>query len=153
MAGPPRGPIVDLKPGKQTGFSLIELMITMVIFIMLTLAAVSLGSGWLVSSDLQKSESTLKMAHARAKTLAIRNANGNAAGMQITGQKIFICEGAISMGCNQDNATWSGSFAKRSTVKINNGTTSVQLDHTGLAPSTLQYTITEGGDQVEGSLV
>lgn len=45
MTGTPRGPIVDLKPGKQTGFSLIELMVTMVIFIMLTLAAVSLGSG------------------------------------------------------------------------------------------------------------
>ncbi len=140
--------------GKQTGFSLIELMITLVIFAMLTLAAVSLGSSWLVSSDLQKSESVLKMAHTKAKSLAIRNSGGNAAGLQITGRQVFVCQGNITGGCNASNAVWSASFARNSTIAINaTSNPSIQLDRSGLATQALSYTISEKGDQVNGSLV
>ncbi|MFC7419421.1 Tfp pilus assembly protein FimT/FimU [Iodobacter arcticus] len=149
---------MDSQPGKQAGFSLIELMVTMVIFIMLTLAAVSLGSSWLVSSDLQKSESVLKMAHSKAKALAIRNANGTAAGLQITGQKVFICAGNVGGGnCTANTATWSASFAKNTEISISdsesNDITTIQLDRTGLAVRALNYTITKKGDHVNGKLV
>ncbi|AMC33635.1 pilus assembly FimT family protein [Janthinobacterium sp. B9-8] len=149
---------MDSQLGKQAGFSLIELMVTMVIFIMLTLAAVSLGSSWLVSSDLQKSESVLKMAHSKAKALAIRNANGTAAGLQITGQKVFICAGNVGGGsCTANTATWSASFAKNTEISISdsesNDITTIQLDRTGLAVRALTYTITKKGDHVDGKLV
>jgi prepilin-type N-terminal cleavage/methylation domain-containing protein len=154
MIEPPQEPIVDSPLGKQIGFSLIELMITLVIFAMLTLAAVSLGSSWVISSDLQKSESVLKMAHAKAKSLAIRNSGGNAAGLQITGQKVFVCQGNITGGCNASNAVWSASFAKNSTIAVNaTEDLGIQLNRNGLSTQPLTYSISKGGDSVDGSLV
>ncbi|STQ90528.1 pilus assembly FimT family protein [Iodobacter fluviatilis] len=149
---------MDSQAGKQAGFSLIELMVTIVIFVMLTLTAVSLGSSWLVLSDLQKSESVLKMAHSKAKALAIRNANGTAAGLQITGQKVFICAGNVAGGgCTASTAIWSAAFAKNAAVSISDSDssdiTTIQLDRTGLAARALTYSITEKGDRVNGKLV
>ncbi|AZN35746.1 type II secretion system protein [Iodobacter ciconiae] len=149
---------MDSQLGKQAGFSLIELMVTMVIFVMLTLAAASLSSSWLVSSHLQKSESVLQMAHSKAKALAIRNANGAAAGLQIIGQKVYICPGNVSNGnCTADTAIWSASFAQSASVSISDsvsdGITTIQFDKAGLAVRALTYTITEKGDRIDGKLV
>ncbi|WP_293935874.1 Tfp pilus assembly protein FimT/FimU [Iodobacter sp.] len=146
---------MDSLTGKQAGFSLIELMITLVIFIMLMLAAVSLGSSWLVSSDLQKSESVLKLAHSKAKALAIRNAtaaNGTTATLQITGTHVAICPG--NTACDASNTLWTGSFAKRSAVTINNAAdVTISFDRNGLSAAQLNFSITEKGDQIAGSLV
>jgi type IV pilus assembly protein PilA len=74
-------------PSAQTGFTLIELMITIAVFMILIFVGTSLTRTWVDRSQVNSALSTLKTAIHQAKASALRNTNNQ----PLSNSAVSIC--------------------------------------------------------------
>lgn len=152
-----------------SGFSVIELMVTLMILAFLVLLGASLSIGWVHRAKVNEAKSKLQQAYGMAMAIAQRNVGGVrgttlAAGLKLSGQDLLVCSGnPASENCTADNAVmrWKSILPSKTTMKINGSTSTIQtlaLDNTG-APRNengsiagTAYEITCGDESETGDL-
>ena len=152
---------------KRRGFSLVELMIAVAIIGLLAVVAAPYTASWIHSANVQEAESILKLAHGKARALALRNplnrteaADGSrqiAAGVRYDAGTLLVCQGDPADGsCTAGgaNLVWSRDLPGGVAVTLDDGAMgSYGLDNTGQAidgggsPVTLAYGVAKGGEE------
>jgi len=105
----------------QSGFTLIELMITIAIIALLAVVAAPYTSSWIHEANVNEAKSTLHRAHGQAKAIALRNPNGVMEGNQVAASVkldngvLLACRGEPDqLTCAAGDATgivgWQGNW-------------------------------------------
>lgn len=115
---------------RQTGFTLVELLIVLAVIATLALATVPLGNSWTSSAESVNTKGVLSQAISRAKSTAMRNGNKitntNAATAVCLNRgtvEVREASGSItSAHCNSGggNIAWSGKIGTDLTIQVNN---------------------------------
>jgi prepilin-type N-terminal cleavage/methylation domain-containing protein len=147
---------------KCSGFTLIELVVTVSIVAFLVLAAAPLASGWVYRSTTHTALTQVTEAFNVAKALALQNPNAvavptAAAGMKITTDgtttTVYICTGSSTgTGCAASGASvqWSTTYSGLVTTSLNAvaATTTTPLtldfDNRGEPSALTAFTFTRG---------
>lgn len=141
---------------RNTGLSLIELMVVVTIIGILALTVAPLTTAWVDEVRVAEAKSLLGQAHAEAKAIALRNPldardNNVAAGLKLESGILLVCRGHpddIQCIVGGDRVTWQGAWpggviTNIATVSINNRGQTLQngnpVNH-GLA-----FTLSKGG--------
>ncbi|WP_187671625.1 pilus assembly FimT family protein [Zestomonas carbonaria] len=117
---------------RASGFTLIELMVTIAVMAMLIMLAAPFASGWTERAQLNSAESIWREAYGRAKAAALRNRHG-AHGDQVVS---FLClnDGALGVRVARDADTpascsstelWKSALPSRLKSLRGGGTTEV----------------------------
>jgi prepilin-type N-terminal cleavage/methylation domain-containing protein len=139
------------------GFTLIELMITLVIIAMVALVAVPFTTTWIPESAINDARAQLHRAHSEAKALALRNPIGlgtgfPAAGLKRAGNVLLVCQGdPAGAGCADGggDVVWEGAWPEH--VRMNgDATIQIPFNNRGQilavdgnpVPSGLSYSLT-----------
>ena len=153
----------------HSGFSLVELMVTVTILTLLVLLGASLSSVWVQRAKVHEAKTQLQQAQGIAAALAQRNAKGItgasiAAGFKVSGQSLLVCVGdPAGATCVASNATarWKSTLPAGVTIKLNDSTDTTQMlafDNTGVARKSdgsvagSKFEITIGGQSETGYL-
>ena len=149
-----------------SGFTLIELMVTITILILLLFAAVPLVNDWIYSAQTREARGKLVQAYGTAKALALRNPSqatappAAAAGLRIvtTGSvsTLLVCKGnPTNAACSVSgtNLYWEVALPSNVGIAIAGVTATatapqtISLTSRGLPTSTTSYAISRGGSQ------
>lgn len=139
---------------QQRGFSLIELVVTMTIFLLVLLMSSALARAWGANAHIATAESQLRQAFYRTRALALRNVTAAsstaAATLKLTNSStISVLQGASG------TVVWTGSVDSDTSISLQNAACSNQLglDSNGLALNSncLSYQVSaSGGDSLTG---
>lgn len=149
-----------------SGFTLVELLVTITIMCLLLFAAVPLVNNWVYSAQTREARSKLVQAYGTAKALALRNPSqagappAAAAGLRIvtTGSvsTLLVCRGdPINTACAVGGANLYWNAALPSNVGISiagvSATTAapqtIGITNRGIPTSGTSYTVSRGGAQ------
>lgn len=111
---------------RQSGVTLIELMIGIALLAILALAIFPLGRAWVANQQITKTEKQFLEAYARAKNEALRNPNAvtenaKAASLEVVGTKVEVKD-------SSGTAIWSTDIAPTVTVELFSASASTECD-------------------------
>lgn len=142
---------------RQSGFTLVELMVTIVIIGILAVVGVSFSNSWTDEAAITDAKSQLSRAFGQAKAVSMRNPTGAtsdsavAASVSLSGGVLLVCEGpANGAGCVAGGAavvsqsTWpNGVTANIAQISINNR--GQVLSNGNPINTGLTFTLSKGG--------
>ena len=150
---------------KSIGFTLVEMMITILIMSLLLLAAVPFTTAWIQGARVNEAKSKLLQGYELARALAQRNPNGArapaaAAGLKQEGLTLYVCLGdpATTATCAAGNSDvkWKAELPVNTSLVIGTGSGSSQtlgIDNTGRALTASNFTVTNGSQNDSGNLL
>jgi len=129
----------------QSGFTLVELVVTLVIVVLIMLVAVPFTQSWVNSASVRESKSLLQQAYSRARAMGLANANeikdGTAAAyMCVANAKLYV-QPITATTCGTDFA-WTGDIKSNTSITV--GTTSSIFSCMGLNNLGLPVPLTLG---------
>lgn len=135
---------------RLSGFSTIELMVTLLIFTLILLMGAVFTRAWGANAHINTAEAQLRQAFYRTRSLALRNstaASGTAATMIINGTSITVRQASAG------TVVWTGSVDSDITILIPGCGNQVQLDSNALPvnSSCLSYQISASGGDTAAS--
>lgn len=148
-----------------TGFTLIELMVTITILVLLLLAALPLVNDWVYSAQTREARSKLVQSYSAAKALALRNPSkaamsGVASGLRVVTNgnvsTLLVCRGNpadAACAVNGSNLQWQAELAGSVAIAIAGVTATalapqtISINNLGIPSSATNYTISRGGSQ------
>ncbi|AGA89647.1 prepilin-type N-terminal cleavage/methylation domain-containing protein [Thioflavicoccus mobilis 8321] len=152
----------------QTGFSLIELMITLLILSITLLVGVPFTGRWVQSAQVQETRSLLLQGYGQAAALALRNPLGVTGSQAAASLKLvtddegdstlLVCEGPsgdAECAIGGSRAHWQTELTRATGVAIRlNGaeTGAASLDNTGLPITGTAFLVTKGEAKESGTL-
>ena len=102
------------------GYSLIELMITVVVLLLVLAASVSLGQGWIRGNKVAKGQGLVQQGYSVAKAYALQNINSQT-GTSTTAAVLCLSNGTLSVylgsGCT-GTAVWSGTLPDSTSLTV-----------------------------------
>lgn len=150
----------------ESGFTLVELLVTITILCLLLFAAVPLVNNWIYSAQTREARSKLVQAYGTAKALALRNPGqagaspAVAAGLRIvtTGSvsTLLVCKGDPSNAAcavSGANLYWNAALPSNVGIVIAGVTATATAPQTigitsrGIPTSVTSYTVSRGGSQ------
>lgn len=147
---------------KHTGFSLIEMMITIVILAILASVGVAFTSAWIQKARVHETRTKLIQSFGMAVAIAQRNSTGAslsdaAAGLKLSGQNLIVCSGNPASCTSGSSAQqWKATLPNNTSVSIGGASVdsdqTLSLDNTGAALSSAGYVITNGSVSETGTL-
>lgn len=150
---------------KSPGFTLIELMITILIMSLLLLISVPFTAAWIQGARVNEAKSKLLQGYELARALAQRNPKGArapaaAAGLKQVDLTLFVCPGdpATSTTCVDGNSDvkWRAELPANTSLVIGSGSGNNQtigIDSTGNALAASNFTVTNGSQNESGNLL
>ena len=151
---------------KASGFTLVELLVTITILCLLLFAAVPLVNNWVYSAQTREARTKLVQAYGTAKALALRNPSqagappAAAAGLRIvtTGSvsTLLVCKGdptATACAMGGTNLYWNAALPGNVGIVIAGVTATATAPQTigftsrGIPTSGTSYTVSRGGAQ------
>lgn len=149
----------------MSGFSVIELMVTVTVMMLLAVASAPFASSWGHQANVRHSQSILTQGMAQLKAAALRNNVGAASGtasavmLSYAGHVCVQLGAPATMDCS--NAWWRA--VPPATITLNGASSQcVALDSTGMpvaatvgslvCGTTLAFSISKGGETSNGSL-
>lgn len=142
------------------GLTLIELLVTLVVFLAILAASLALGKGWLDANNVTKGQGLVQQGYSIAKTYAMQNPNAQtgdspAAMLCLSGGVFSVYLGGACSGA----AVWTGAMPSNTTVTANAATPSCfaftnqgRSTAGGASCSTAtSYTVTSGSSNVTKS--
>lgn len=147
---------------KQTsGFTLVELMITVALIGLLATIAAPYTVQWFQDAQVRQAANLLESAYGRARATAQRNPEGAtesdpAAVLKLTNSAVLVCSGAAA-SCNAGSShlLWQAAITDGVTLTVNGSATgSFELLNTGhpSANPSLSYSANKGSVTYEGTL-
>jgi prepilin-type N-terminal cleavage/methylation domain-containing protein len=147
---------------RQTGLSMIELMIVVLLIGLLALAASPFTNAWVQGANVNKTLALLEQAVGSAKAGALRNTDGirgeNAAtALCLSGRDLRLVPGAGVADCGAAAALWSGRVPDGVEIKIaavdwrcscftNRGLLTTTEASCNACGNSLTFTVTAGGE-------
>jgi Tfp pilus assembly protein FimT len=121
---------------KQTGFTLVEVLIVIGVIMTLLLVGVPLTTAWIDSSQVNQASATLKSAGAQAKAAALRNTQNKTTGTA-TASLCFNANNrtlSVVLGtCSSTTVLRNYALAKGVNIKVgNNNFSCITFDSVGL---------------------
>lgn len=154
------------QPCSESGFTLIEMMITITVMCLLMLVAVPLVNDWIYSAQTREGRSKLVQAYGTTKALALRNpsqagaAPAAAAGLSIvttgTISTLLVCKGdPTNTACAVGGANlyWSAALASGVGVSVAGiaataaAPQTIAITSRGIPTSATSYVVSRGGTQ------
>jgi len=144
---------------KQSGFTLIELVIAIGIVVALTMQTIQLGKNWVDDLFAKRANISIQTGSKIAKSLALRNKLGNPIGasLVLTPNTVCVIPGPITTISCTGGYTWIDSV--NATVSIGNTQFAcVAYDNNGIEIKTstcsnsMSYSINRGNKSVQGSI-
>ncbi len=153
---------VGVRSRRLRGYSLIELMVTIVVLMLVLAAAVSLGQGWIQGNKVAKGQGLVQQAYSVAKAFALQNVEGQI-GTSATAAVVCLNSGVLNvyLGADCDGTpVWSGTLPDNTSLTV--GTPAVapacfgfsnqglRTSSAGTATCSLAttYTVTSGSSNV-----
>lgn len=124
----------------QSGFTLIELMVTLTIMVMIMMVALPLTQSWVNSSTVMETKALLQQAYGRTRGLALANQTGNTTGgaaayMCVTNSKIYVqranSDGSLGT-CGATGFSWVGDIKASATITTSEPATFVCMGMSNL---------------------
>ncbi len=144
-----------LAAGKQqTGFTLVELVVTMTVFLLILLLTSALSRSWGANAHISTAESQLRQAFYRTRALALRNITAASSTAAATLQINSSSTMSVLQG-SSGTLIWTGSIDSDTSINLQNTSCSNQLglDSNGLPLNSncLSYQVSApGGDTRTG---
>jgi prepilin-type N-terminal cleavage/methylation domain-containing protein len=160
--------------GQHRGFSLIELMITVMILGLLMLVGVPFTAGWIHSAQVNEVRALVVQGYGQAKAAAVRNPLGQqgtepSASLKLVtdddgNATLLVCAGEPEddeCDIGGGRVTWQTGLSRGTEPKLregiavtlnddNNGI--IEFDSVGLPNNGTDYSVTKGEESVEGDL-
>ncbi len=150
---------------RHTGFTLIELMVTIAIMTILMLLAIPLTMSWVNSAQVGETKSLLMQGFGHAKSVALRNPDAikasdsdRVAGLKlIDGATLLVCKGDPTLGACAEgggNLVWQTDLTRGTGVNVtfnSSNSATVALDNTGMPLDQLAYSISKGSENESGT--
>lgn len=138
--------VLKMKTRSQ-GFTLIELMITLVILVLLLMSTVPLTQSWVNSASVMQAKTLLQQAYGRTRGLALANPAGISDGgasayLCVVNSKIYVQP--ISAATCGTGSIWSGDIQASASITVGTGTTNFVC--MGLSNLGLPVDLTLAGD-------
>lgn len=143
------------------GFSLIEIMITLLLVGVLGLMAGPFTVSWLHLSEIQRAKGQLIQAHGIAKAAALRNrqglqAEGAVVAIRVDGEnnRLALVSCPDSSGCSEEEL-WAAQLPSGVTLSFTGlGSSEIEFDNTGrlIGSNQVSYQISKGKELQDGIL-
>lgn len=147
---------------KQTGVSLIEMMVVLLIIGLLAVAASPFTSAWVQGAEVNKTLALLEQAVGGAKANALRNPTGiqgqdAASALCLSGRDLRLVPAASLANCPAAVALWSAQVPANVTIKVadadwscscftNRGLLATTDDNCGACAGSLAFTVAAGSE-------
>lgn len=147
------------------GFTLIELMITVMILGLLMLVGVPFTAGWIHSAQVQEGRALLVQGYGQAKAAAVRNplvTSPSASLKLVTDEEgnvtILVCVGDPEddeCDIGGGRVTWQTDLSRGTGISVtlnDSADGSISFDNVGLPNNGTDYSVTKGDESVDGDL-
>ena len=149
----------------QSGFTLIEIVVTLSIMGLIMMTALPLTQSWVNSAVVLETKALLQQAYGRTRAIALANkamvtADGAAAYMCVSSTKIYVqvaqTDGSLGT-CGSTGFTWAGDVKANTTITtsapasfvcmgLSNLGTPVSSAMSGICTTDKILTVTKGGE-------